>query len=92
MMSGNDKIKKFKEKLEIIKKNNDKLVINNIESGMTITTVMYIDYIGERWARGHSIIYRNGEEVEVPESINYGDVVSADLDNGYNILFPSYLS
>lgn len=88
-MYGNKKIDNFRKKLEKVKRANECVVVSTNESGLDTTRSVYIDYIGERWAKGHSIVYTNHGVEEVPETINYADIINVGLGLGLEVMFPT---
>lgn len=90
-MSGNKKIKTFIKKLNKVKENNDCIIVMTNETGLDTTKAVYIDYVGERWAKGHSNVYFDGELKEVPETINYSDIFTLGIGVGKEFIFPEYI-
>lgn len=87
-MNGNDKIKNFRDKLKKVQELNEKIVVMSNETGIDTTQVLYIDYVGEHWAKGHCLVHtRNGIQ-EVPETINYVDIFNTKVGNGFEVIFP----
>lgn len=43
------------------------------------TYVVSLDYIGDRWARGHTTSLTGEEETQTPFTINYIDVIVEDV-------------
>lgn len=91
-MSGNDKIKKFIENLELVKKNGDFIIILDSDAGEHRTTIVYLDYISDRWARGHSQTVYKGNRIDIPATINYGDIFSQGArKKDVEFVFPEYI-
>lgn len=90
-MGGNDKIKKFKHKLQLVKDNNDCIVVMSNETGMDTTRVLYIDFVGEHWAKGHCNVHTKDGMQKVPETINYSDIFNYGVGIGLEVIFPDYI-
>jgi hypothetical protein len=86
-MRGNKQINNFILKLERAKENNDSIIIMDKDSSMNTTKVVYVDYIGSRWAKCHSYAYLGDEKIELPETINYSDIINTGVGIGFEVLF-----
>jgi predicted metal-dependent RNase len=56
-----------------------RVLIDIKESYSVQTVVVRVEYIGARWAMGKSICYQEGEEVEVPYTIHFTDILCKKL-------------
>lgn len=90
-MYGNERIRKFINNLTKVKNNNDSIIVMSNESGIDTTRVIYIDYIGERWCKGHSIAYIDDKQYSIPETINYADIITMGSGLGLKVIFPEYV-
>lgn len=73
-------------KLNKAKRNKEPVLLETNASGMSESYLIYLDYIGKRWARGHRIIIDESGDISIPETINYSSVIEKD-----NRLFNSKL-
>lgn len=68
---------KLIKKLKQAKQNHDPVIVESGATGLSESHVVYIDFVGDRWAKGHHIIYNDeGDEVQVPETITYASVIN----------------
>lgn len=88
-MYGNKKIRAFVRKLKAVQEKNECVIIMSNESGLDTTKAVYIDYVGERWAKGHSVVYVGQEKTEIPETINYADIITVGSALSMEVLFPT---
>lgn len=90
--SGNEKIARLKKNLKEVKRRKDCIVLMSNDSGLDTTKVVYIDYVGDRWARGYSYVHLDDNTLQaVPETINYGDIFNHTGGLGLEIIFPDFI-
>lgn len=66
--------KRIKDKFDRVKDSGKRLLIDIKDSYSVQTIVVSLDYVHDRWAKGHSVCYADGKEVLVPYTIHYSDV------------------
>lgn len=71
-MNINVLISRLKEE----KSKDNPVLINTACTGRQESYFIYLDYIGPHWAKGHRYIYNEGNKVQIPETINYGDLIA----------------
>lgn len=92
-MYGNKQIAQFRANLQKVKDNNDYIILMSNYSNIDTTSVIYLDYVGERWCKGHTTIYvgAGDETVDIPETINYADIITTGTSVGLQVVFPPYI-
>lgn len=65
----------IQEDLTRIMKAGKKVLIDIKDSYSVQTVIVKFDYVNERWAKGTSICYSEGEEIYVPYTIHFSDIL-----------------
>lgn len=65
---------RIKKRLQKIKSRNNRVLMDIKESYSVQTVVVELEEVYDRWAKGSSICYLEGEEVKVPYTIHYSDI------------------
>lgn len=65
---------KIRDNLIKVKKEGKRVLVDIKESYNVQTTVLTLQYVGDRWAMGYSKCYTKYEEVNVPYTIHYSDI------------------
>jgi predicted metal-dependent RNase len=74
--------KPYEEIKKVLQKtmNEGKRVLIDIKDSYSVQTVVVrFEYVHDRWAMGKSICYLEGQEVEVPYTIHYSDILCKRL-------------
>lgn len=69
----------IKQKLQQTVSEGKRVLIDIKDSYSVQTVVVRFEYVSDRWAMGKSICYLEGEEVEVPYSIHFSDILCKRL-------------
>lgn len=73
-------MKNFEELINKLKRANDNkepVLVESGATGLSESHMVYIDFVGERWAKGHHIVYNeDGDEIAVPDTIAYASVIN----------------
>jgi len=67
-------LKPIKNMFQKAKDEGTEVLIENSELSYAHSVVIKIAYVGSRWCLGYQKIYRYGEEIKVPHTIQYTDV------------------
>lgn len=63
--------------LERVKSTGEPIIVT--ERGSTDTHVIYLDYIGELWCKGHIKCLGGQEEATIPYTLRYSDLMTSDI-------------
>lgn len=74
---------KFKQ----VKDNNESVIIEEGGFPHTDSTVMYIDYVSDRWVGGYSYVRNEGKNIKIPKTIHYSDIYVKDKNHKIKIIF-----
>lgn len=86
----NFKIEILKRKLSHLIESGQAVIVTSKSSGVGETQSVYIDYVGDRWAKGHTIVYsKDGSASNIPYTINYPSVIAKDSSSAkVQLTFP----
>jgi len=76
-----DPFGKVKKELKEVRARNGEVIVK--ERYQADTHVVTLDYIGDRWARGHTTSLTGEKETHTPFTINYIDVIVEDVKLDY---------
>ena len=76
-----DPFGKVKKELKEVRARNGEVIVK--ERYQADTHVVTLDYIGDRWARGHTVSLTGEQETHTPFTINYIDVIVEDVKLDY---------
>lgn len=71
----------IKEEFQKIKEQGKRVLYEDSNFPATVSVVLRIQYVGDRWCQGVTTYYRMGEVVEVPYTIHYTDVLGVGQPN-----------
>ncbi|AAX92404.1 hypothetical protein TwortDSMZ_154 [Staphylococcus phage Twort] len=74
------KFKKVREKGESV-------ILEEAGFPHTNSTIMYIDYVSDRWVLGYSYTKSERETVKIPRTIHYSDIYVTDKSHKVNVIF-----
>lgn len=66
---------RIQKRLQKVADEGKKVLIDIKDSYSVHTVIVKFEYVHDRWAMGKSIAYLEGEEVEVPYTIHYSDIL-----------------
>ncbi|AXH71183.1 hypothetical protein BSP38_141 [Bacillus phage BSP38] len=69
----------IKKELEKTMKEGKRVLIDIRDSYSVQTVVLRFDRVYDRWAKGSSVCYLEGKEVEVPYTIHYSDIICSRM-------------
>lgn len=72
---------RIKRLFQKIKEEGRRVLYEDSTFPATFSVVIEVDYVGDRWCKGYTTYYRLGEEVKVPYTIHYSDVLCAGKPN-----------